>query len=487
MLQPSTDASLHEDARAPVATFVVLALTLGLAQAVLHPFEQVTDEGGHFARAIRVATGDWFPRRGDLFAPASSELAGYLHYFYLRKLEVREQFPNDRVPFAAYTLDEYFQPPIPPRQTDGGREALTIGTQRLNPSHGYLGQAAFLTVANWFSDAPALHFYAARFGALAAGVIVTAAAIAILPAGRWIFVFGAMTPMLLIIRSSSSSDGMTVSLSWLLVALFVRACVRSERLRGREFGSLLACGIALALLKANLVLFPLLALLLPADRFDSAGRRWTAVGILVTLPAMAAVGWWNWLAVTDSTLITTPAPVAVGGLSTIVTQVPRFLIEAPNLLATYDWKWMEQFVGDYWSAPTYLTIEVPDWAVLLWAAVLTGLLATAPRQPRIGVFVAVVAGGLAVALLLGTMFLFWLGPHLGGPVDHNIMFMSGRYLHPALALAAPFALGLQALRRGPQLRHDYAGLHRALAIGGSVVLVATSFFMNLRMNLGWPA
>ena len=178
-----------------------------------------------------MATGEWLPRRGDLFAPASPELAAYLRYFYLRKLEVREQFSADEVPFAAYTIDEYFQPPLIVERSDDGPSALMVGTQRLNPSHGYLGQAAFLTVANWLGDAPALHFYAARVGALTAGVLVTAAAIAILPVGRWIVVFCAMTPMLLIIRSSLSSDGMTVSLSWLLVALFLRARVRTDRFR----------------------------------------------------------------------------------------------------------------------------------------------------------------------------------------------------------------------------------------------------------------
>jgi hypothetical protein len=364
-----------------------------------------------------------------------------------------------------------------------------IGTARLNPSHGYLGQAALLTVASWLGDAPALHFYAGRLGALVAAVAVTAGAIALLPVGRWLFVFGAMTPMLVVIRSSFSSDSMTVALSWLAVALFVRARIRTGPIHRPELAALLATCLAMTLLKANLVLFPLIALLLPADRFDSVRGRWATIAALVVIPSLATVGWWAWVSATDSTMVVTPAPVATRGVATILPLLPSFLLETPSLLASYGWKWLGQFVGDYYGSPGYrsLTVALPDWAIGLWVALLGALIATAPRHPRIGLWPAGVAAGLGLGLLLGTMFLFWLGPHLGGPIDHHISFMGGRYLHPALALVVPLGLGLQALRGVTERRSPWHTTHRSLAIAGAVVLMLTSLVTNLRMNLGWPA
>lgn len=488
MSQPSRPPSPTEGARAPVVTFVVLALTLGIAQALLQPPGQVTDEGGHFGRSARVAIGDWLPRRGDVFAPGSPELVAYLYHFYSKELELRESVPRDRVPFAAYTLGEYFATPPPLAGQEHGRQALLIGTARLNPSHGYLGQAAFLTVASWLGDAPALHFYAGRLGALFAAVAVTSAAIAILPAGRWLFVFCAMTPMLLIIRSSFSSDSMTVSLSWLTVALFLRARVRSEPIRGPEIAALLAACLGMTLLKANLVLFPMIALLLPADRFPDARWRWATIAALLTIPSIATFGWWSWVSATDSTVVITPAPVAMRGVASILPLLPQFVLESPTLLAGNGWKWLGQLVGDYYGSPGYrsLTIALPDWSIALWVALLAMLVATAPRHPRIGPSAAAVAAGLGLALLLGTMFLFWLGPHLGGPIDHQIEFMGGRYLHPSLALFVPFALGLQALRGNAPASRARLATHRGVAVIGAVVLMVTSLLTNLRMNLGWP-
>jgi hypothetical protein len=461
----------------------------GIAQALLQPPAQVTDEGGHFGRSVRVAIGDWLPRRGDVFAPASPEMFAYLRHFYVKELALRESVPPGERPVAAYTLEEYYATPPPLAGQEHGPQALLVGTARLNPSYGYLGQAALLTVASWLGDAPALHFFAGRLGALLAAVGVTSLAIALVPAGRWLFVFAALTPMLVVIRSSYSSDSMTVALSFLAVALFVRARVRTAPLHPPELAALLASCLALTLLKANLVLFPLIALLIPADRFSSVRSRWLQVTLLVVVPALGAVGWWSWVSATDSSMVVTPAPVATRGMATILPLLPSFLLEAPELFAEYGWKWLGQLVGDYYGSPGYrsLTVALPDWAVVAWVAILAGLVATAPRHPRFGCYPAALAFTLGAALWLGTMFLFWLGPHLGGPIDHHIAFMGGRYLHPALALVVPLALGLQSLRGKRAASPSVEAIHRGIAVVGAIALMGTSLLTNLRMNLGWPS
>ena len=486
MSLPPTTQSTAEPSRVAVLTFVGLALTFGIAQALLQAPTQVTDEGGHVGRSVRVAIGDWLPRRGDLFAPASPEMFAYMRHFYVRQLELRESVPEGELPVAAFSLAEYYATPAPLPRHDQGRQALLVGTARLNPEIGYLGQAAGLTVANWIDDSPALHFFSGRVGALLAATVITAWAISILPTGRWLFVFTALTPMVVVIRSSYSSDSMTVAFAFLAVALFTRARCRTNALRGAEFMALLATCIALGLLKANLILFPLIALLLPRDRFASDGARIAALAALFAIPALATFGWWNWVSVTDSNMVVTPAPVATEGVGTILPLLPRFLLESPGLLAEYGWKWIGQFVGHYWGSPGYrsLTIALPTPAIVLWLVLLATLIVTAPSHPRIRALPATAAALIATGLLLGTMFLFWLGPHLGGPIDHHISFMGGRYLHPALALTVPFAVGLRTIHGAPSANRRIA--HRWIAIVGASAILSISLATNVRMNLGWP-
>ena len=466
------------------ALFAVLALVFGGMQALLQPPQQVTDEGGHFARSVRLANGGWLPGPEDAFALTTPEMLAYTVYFYDRALEVRQHALDGDEPVGVFQLSEYYDTPTATPENARRPSQLMTGTARLNPSHGYLGQAAFLSAAGQLSEAPAVQFFAGRLGALAVSVLITTIAIALLPVGRWVALFVAMTPMVVIIRSSYSSDSMTVAISFLAVALLLRARVRTGRIALGELAGCLGAFVALALLKANLVVFPVAALLLPSDRFASARHRWSVLALLAVLPLASAAAWWSWLASTESPVVVTPAPVATEGITTIPPLLPPFLLESPGLVAEHGWKWLRQLVGDYRDSPGYrsLTINLPAWAVLLWTGLL-GLLAVGVRpNPRIGVVCAGVAALTAAGLLLGTMFLFWLGPHIGGPIDHHIAFLNGRYLHPALGLTVPFAVGLPS-RPPPRI------LERAqpwIAVLGAVAVMSASLLANLRANLGWP-
>jgi uncharacterized membrane protein len=266
----------------PEWVYLILALGFGSALLVLTPPCQVPDEEAHFRRAYEISEG---------------------HVIALKEGD----YTGDYLPRSLKIFIDRFQPLGVPQRKTSASEIQEAGSVRLEPNdrefagfsnaavHSpliYLPQAAGILLARQVSSSVLVLFYAGRILNLLAAVGVTFLAIRIAPIARWGFVALALTPMTLALMASLSSDALTNSLAFLLIAQVLACAVGpDERLSARSVAQMALASAALGLVKQAYFLLPLCYLLIPLRKFRSAWRYLAGFALVNGATFLAAAGW----------------------------------------------------------------------------------------------------------------------------------------------------------------------------------------------------
>jgi uncharacterized membrane protein len=412
----------------PAKAFAWVGLPLGMLLVALTPPFQVPDEPNHFYRAYQVSDGGLVPQR------TAESVGGSLP----RSLPRLADSVIGKVPFnpdIKPDLDIWrraFAIPLLPDDRIGA----TFPNTALTGPIAYLPQAIGIELGKIVGASALVVFYFSRLASVLLCVALTALAIHWLPVRRWTCALLSLLPMVLVVRSSASSDGPTLALTMLALATCLRqADPGASAVRPRVPWTLFSVAGLMALGKPPYGAVTFLAFATP-PRVLGGMKRYVSVMLALMVVFVVAQGAWA-IALRGRTALSAPGSDPPAQL----TYIADHPVDAGVFLL---WDFIR-------SAPAlaYQAIGVLGWLdapIPIPAAVFLGLIVVLvalgePFPPSSAVRSFRWPGaviGLVGALTLHAMnFVWWTPP--GAPYVAGIQ---GRHLLPFvpflfLAVSAP--------------------------------------------------
>ena len=291
----------------PAQVFACVAGLVGVLLVVATPPFQVPDEPNHFARAFQVSEGQVVSQR------TTDSVGGWLP----RSINRVAGTVMGRVPFnpdVKQDLDAWARAFDIPLLAHDRTETAFPNTALSGPV-AYLPQALGIELGRMLGGSALTLLYWGRISSLFWCVAVTALAIRWLTVRPWTCVLLALLPMTLYVRSSVSSDGPTLALTILAMAICLRpidlaprdgdvAHSRNESADRRQWWLLFGVAALLALGKPPYGAVVFLALATP-PRLIGGTKRYIAMMLALTAVFLAAQGGWA-LAMRGKTAVMAP-------------------------------------------------------------------------------------------------------------------------------------------------------------------------------------
>jgi uncharacterized membrane protein len=417
----------------PHALYTVIAAVFGLVFVFVTPPSGAGDEPRHFERMFEVATGHWLGAEG---LPR-----GVLQFTDLSKTAVEESAKFDaekRAELAAIPLDKGDVEPYP-------RPLEKV--LRIHHPAAYLPFAPAVWTGLALDLPPASIFLLCKLTTLAFGVFLMRQAIRILPAFKFLAAFVALLPTTVFYLGAANIDAFLTGLGFLFFALVARAATSADgSLTGRDIALLAAVGAAVAAIKTPYALLPLSALLIPAAKFATPGKRLAALAI-ITLPGVALALSWALLA--KAYFVPEGAYSTPGGTYVLPAEQLARLIRDPAAFLIVLWRTafessvpattIGQALGLLgWNN---VPLPAPTIALSLSALILLWFSGDAHAPPALkSAFGRTFCAGLFGAVVCASLFLLYL--HWTGVGARTVEGFQGRYLLPI----APLLFALAPLR-----------------------------------------
>ncbi|HKV41148.1 MAG TPA: DUF2142 domain-containing protein, partial [Blastocatellia bacterium] len=285
--------------------FMWLFWGIGLLYLLIVPPFQVPDEPGHLFRAYQISQGGILAQKIDNrsggFVPASFALTF--------QEAVRGKTTGQTIlfnPDEKYDLGATQRCLHIPLRTGDVTFASFPGDTLYSPVP-FLPQATAILVARILHLPPVLLMYLARLANLIATGAVCTLAIWITPALRNVFFLVGLSPVFLSESASCSPDGLTNSVSMLLIAVVLKCAYDAKtRLDRTQIATLAVLSVVLALCKPAYFLLPLLYFIIPATKARTS-REYYAAGVAILLLGVVAMS--AWAAVAMPTYATPPGLV----------------------------------------------------------------------------------------------------------------------------------------------------------------------------------
>jgi uncharacterized membrane protein len=255
----------------PQKLYLLVSLTAGFGFAVITPPTMVPDEASHFLRAYQVSRFNIL--KVSQTVPASLAVLSAKCWFYPGK----KTTPAELIALARIKLKP--------------RNEMIHWTY--NPFIPYIPQALGIDVANLLGLPPILMLYLGRIFNLLFSILIIYTAIRIIPAGKWVLFLLALMPMTLYEMASLSYDGMTISLSFLLISLFIKYSVNDGKILTRlDLIALFGVSILLSLCKPPYYILVFLYFLIPMNKIGSLRKYGLMFLLLLSVCAIANPMWY---------------------------------------------------------------------------------------------------------------------------------------------------------------------------------------------------
>ncbi len=235
----------------PEKIYVVLALVFGLSLVFITPPLQVPDEQDHLNRAYQLAEFNFF--QFDSTVPASLiqlfDTFGRLNFNPLEKTNINEILSQRNVELNPQN-----------------RSAL-FARHFISP---YFPQALGMFIGKIFNCSPVMLLYMGRIFNLLFSIALIFLAIRSAPFFKWIFFLLGLMPMTLYLCASLSKDAMIISLSFLLIALFLRfAYDQQKKISTKDLVILFVVSFLVATSRSIYTILIGMFLLIPVYRIGS--------------------------------------------------------------------------------------------------------------------------------------------------------------------------------------------------------------------------
>ncbi len=381
------------------AVFLVSGFVIGLMYAFVLPPLQVTDEIGHFARIYSVSTGDCIAST-DVDMPMSFEQLQATFPSWLektRRISVEDLQLALKVPLneGAMAGRGYF------KSFEG------FVNQNQLSCIPYLPAAAAMNAGRHLDFSPLALMYLVRITNLLVYVGMVYLGLRLLPDFRMLLFCIALLPMAMQQAASASADSFTFGITFLFFAYIMKlACDREpNKLSIRQYMVLALLVIAVVLSK-SMVTVVLLILLIPAQRFGTRRNRWIVFLACVLLALALSAGWQhaneaNFRRLAEERLLRGWFELEKIDVRANI----RFMYEHPLAVAAIFFRTVTSpafLLSNISGAVGYLgwlSIQLPEWLVWLYIALLLAAVLTQVREVRLTLSARVL---LVLFILAGT-------------------------------------------------------------------------------------
>ncbi|HNY02577.1 MAG TPA: DUF2142 domain-containing protein [Bacteroidales bacterium] len=259
--------------------FLIIALPAALVFAFITPPLQVPDEGNHFLKSYKIAEFNF--SRQPYSAPASLvELDSafvHLHFFAGKKT-------------ASDVILSHLGDPL-----QAARKVAVSPPEYTLP---YLPQATGIFFGKILHTSPLVMMYLGRLFNLLISIVILFFAIRIIPEFKWILVLLALMPKTVFLLGSLSYDSLTISLSFLTLAVFLYYAFGAiQKLGWKELAVMGGLVLLLLLCKPPYFLLGLLFFFIPPRKFGAL-YKYLMIGIGVVF--LAGVIFITWSRVSQS-------------------------------------------------------------------------------------------------------------------------------------------------------------------------------------------
>ncbi|NQU31862.1 MAG: DUF2142 domain-containing protein [Bacteroidetes bacterium] len=256
----------------PEKLYLFFSISFGLLFLTISPPITGPDEGGHFYRSYQISQGNFF--KVNQTVPKS--LQTILHRGFL--------YPNKKTSIdSILSLHKIILQP-----------EEKINSWTYDPVIPYIPQAMGIAVGRIMNVPPTGLLYLGRLFNLLVSILILYTAIKTTPIGSWIFFLISLMPMSLYLMASLSHDGMTISLSFLLIALLLKYALNNTQiLKIRQVYFLFFIAILLALCKPPYFLTGILFLLIPVKRIGSLKKYITTFIIFMVILMTTYPAWYS--------------------------------------------------------------------------------------------------------------------------------------------------------------------------------------------------
>ncbi|MGV6827436.1 MAG: DUF2142 domain-containing protein [bacterium] len=267
---------------APSRIFLIIAAIFGFALLVVAPPFSGADEPMHYERTYEIATGQFL---GTSVAPE-----GISRFIGEAFTAIRNRIQHDR-PFTLeqlsalnnIPLNEEIYTPLPHPE----RKVMAIH----NPV-SYLPSVIAFRAGLWLEMSPLKLLYLSRLASLVVALMLIWLALRQLPAYSYSMAAIALLPTAVFIFATLTTDGFTIGLSYLFIALVIRnSLVTGSTMDNSQAAALIAVAFLLAQCKSAYLLLPLLVVLIPKTRFTGSLQRVSVVLLAIVPGFIASLSW----------------------------------------------------------------------------------------------------------------------------------------------------------------------------------------------------
>ncbi|WP_017721846.1 DUF2142 domain-containing protein [Kamptonema formosum] len=360
--------------KSPETSLAVIAVIFGALFLLIAPPFQAEAEFQHFYRAFQISEGgflaekkvvDCYGHQFNPYLPSTTCVGGMLPQSILttaRKLKSNDirYHPERKQKFqdilAVLNL---------PLSSDR-RVFIRFPNAAIYSPISYFPQALGIATGRLFGFSPVLLIYIGRLFNLLFWTMLVCLAVKIAPLYKWLLFLLALSPMSLFQAASLSADAITNGLSFLLVALCLRAALRENQpVTKTDIIAISFLSLLLSLSKAGY--FPLLFVffLIPLKKF--AGKTKYFLSFLsILLLSFAGTAAWSFLSRHIYVPLRTDAP---NRLAYLLEQPANFLTALFNTFALYGFDYIEQFIGKL----GWIDTKLPVWHVVSYAIILVAV------------------------------------------------------------------------------------------------------------------
>jgi uncharacterized membrane protein len=409
----------------PVSLFLVFGILIGLLYCVFIPYGAGFDEEQHVARIFDLAGFHLLPNRSS---PAGTPLyADFILLSYQRRY-----FQN---PAWDLLSKDIFTKPIDKTNTVG------FPTRSIYSPVSFIPQALIARIFWRKYDFPVIPVaILCRIAGLLIYLAGSYFTIRLLPAGKWVFMALALSPMALFQASTLNVDGFTNAVCFVFIGMSLAIFVdQSAPIRPWKIWSLAGIILLLGFAKPDAVLLLPLLLILPFRRFKSKGL--IALTFISVVLALAITVAWNVLSIKGS-------DYSAGGVQSISRQLQLILANPLNFLVTYvkgNILAAGGYFKDWVAAYGYWVGVVPAIVYWLYPLVLLGALLVEPRSERFSIKSRIILAAVFLFASAATAGMYFY-VHYSPTGDTSFLGRQGRYYIPTgpllyLALASLLFVG----------------------------------------------
>lgn len=402
----------------PEVAFLFIGLIFGMAFLFATPPFQVSDEQSHFYKSLYLSDGHVIPEKvGNnvgVYVPANTigiyEAVRDLPFHVENKHTISEITTLLNIP-----LDKHY------KVFTSTLSEISVITYSPLP---YVASAFAIVIGELFNLPPLLLLYIGRLANLVLWLLLIYIAIKVTPVHKWVFLLLALMPMTIFQAASLSADSFTIGLSFLVIAVFLKLALDTEKIEKRDIGVLFLLVLGLALSKQIYFIILLLFFLIPSSKFGGNKRKLLTF-VTVSLPILMVSAIWNFIA--KNWYVPSISQVSVQGqISFIILHPFNFMYLLLSTLAGNLTSYLMMFVGTlgWLNNPVYL----PTWLICayLFILILVSLLDKKDKIIQLNQkIISLITFSLISLLMLAVEYITYT------PVGQNVIIgVQGRYFIP---------------------------------------------------------